>query len=377
MQGAFYFAIKRGDYIYTVRFGDSEVLHDVRIGRVVQNGEVTREVNSVNSFTFNIYENHPLYKRIQPMIKSLVSVYENREQIFIGRILKCEGDRCKTVTCEGILAFLNDVFYKFNSAQTLSVNDFIDTLINCVNNDRNNDRFRFAKGIITVSGSIKIENAEWKKVWAYFSEKLINELGGYLLPRIVGNTVYIDYLNEITDVCGQRVNVGENIISKKITDSGEEVASAIIAMAKGENSETDLTGASVGIFDESGNTLITGDFVHNLGKSYVYSVSAVEKYGFIAKTYEVTESVSADTLLIKAISYLNSLINCKKTYEFDIADLSKLNPSLPKIKEGQLIDVYDNTGNLQILCTKTVKNINNPTADKITLGAEIKYFTKG
>lgn len=375
--------------MYFVKFADGTPLHDIRLSLVLQNATVIRELNTVNSFSFSIYKNHPQFENIIPMNEHrFIRVFEDTELLFYGRILKTEGDKPKIVTCEGVLAILNDVLIRFKSASSdnkvvFAVGDFLGTILEKVNTDKSvsDCPIKFAVGNVTVSGSVEIENNEYKKAWELVTEYLLNKFSGYLYPRIEGNTVYVDYVSEITEVCGQAVRVGENIISRKVTDDGEEIATAIIATSTYTDGDTeknvDLTECASGVFNLLGAKDENGDFVHDTKSEYVYSKSAVSVNGFIAKPYELTENITATDLLKKTITQLESILKLSRSYEFNIVDLSKINPSLPKFKEGLLIDVYDEKISFRILCAKISKNLNNPSADSISLGTTIKFLTKG
>ena len=69
------------------------------------------EVNKTGSFAFTIYPSHPYYKMLKKL-KSIITVYQNNDIIFRGRILNDEKGfkNEKQVTCEGELAFLLDSY---------------------------------------------------------------------------------------------------------------------------------------------------------------------------------------------------------------------------------------------------------------------------
>lgn len=376
--------------MYFVKFADNTPLHDIRLSLTLQDAIVTRELNTVNSFAFSIYENHPEYENITPMDEHrFIRVYEDNDLIFYGRTLKVEGNKPKAITCEGVLALLNDVLIRFKDASAenkiiFSVESFLNVIIEKVNKDKSvsNCPVTFSLGKITVTGQVEIETDGYKKGWELISEHLINKLNGYLYPYIDGDVVFINYVSEMTEICGQEVRVGQNIISRKVTDDGAEIATALIATTTYKDGDVDvkkdLTECDFGTFNLSGELDITGDFVHPEGEDYIYSKSAVvEKNGFIVKPYELTENITTQELLVKTINELETRLKLNRSYEFNIIDLSKINPSLPKFKEGLLIDVYDENIKLRILCTKMSKNLNNPKADSISLGTSIKFLTKG
>lgn len=84
-------------------------------------GKTTQEENKIPSFTFEIYPNNEGFYKIEEFI-TVVLVKDGTKTVFDGRVLTSipsidsQGLMKKSVTCEGILGYLNDSFvypYKF------------------------------------------------------------------------------------------------------------------------------------------------------------------------------------------------------------------------------------------------------------------------
>lgn len=372
---------------------NKEILHDVRLGITLDNAIVTRELNTVNSFVFSIYKNHPKYNEIIPMSnKALISVYQNDDLMFLGRVLQTDGDNPKQVTCEGVLGYFNDILTKFSGKFTVS--DFLKKLIEIANAKRdsafrgNQNKTHFVLGNVSVSDNVEITETEYFTLWEWINTKLITELGGYIRPRFIdGGNIAIDYVTDFDEVCEQEVRVGKNISSKSIIQSGQEIYTSIIPETKykKDDSEVNVDLTSLGLFsfdilaDGSVKTFLdsdVGEFVHKAQSYEIYSKSAVEKFGVIQKAVEFDKELNANELAQHAVKTLSNNVFITKTYTYKIIDLSRLNKNLPSFREGEKIKLCDEI-NSTILCTKIIKNINNPTADEIELGAKIKCLTKG
>lgn len=370
-----------------------EILHDVRVGITLDNAVITRELNTVNSFVFSIYKNHPLYSAIKPMDnKTLISAYQDDDLMFLGRILKADGDNPKTVTCEGVLGYFNDVQVKFNG--NLSVNDLLSKLIDSVNSKRlnkyggNQNKTKFVKGDINVSSTTEITESSYRTPWEIITTNLIGVLGGYIRPRFLDDgNIAIDYVTDFDEICEQEVRIGLNISSKDIVENGQDIYTSIIPTTKYSESDSevnvDLTSLNLISFDIVASGEIktyygsdTGEYVHIASSDAIFSKSAVEQYGIIQKTLELDKKLNNIDLAKSAIKTLSNNVFITKTYNYKIIDLSRLNLNLPSFREGKKIKLCDET-NSTILCTKIIKNINNPTADEIELGATMKYLTKG
>lgn len=368
---------------------NKEILHDVRLGIVLADAVVTRELNTVNSFVFSIYKNHNKYNDIMPMDnKTLISVYQNDDLMFLGRVLQTDGDNPKKVTCEGVLGYFNDVLAKFSG--TFTAEAFLRKIIETVNakrenkHDGNHNNTHFVVGNVDVSGNVEISETEYFTCWEWVSTKLINELGGYIRPRFLNDgNIAIDYLKDFDEVCEQEVRVGKNISSKSIIHSGQEIFTSIIPVSTNNEVSVDLTSLGLISFDILSNGDIethlnsdVGEYVHKAQSNEIYSKSAVEKFGIIQKYIGIDKELNANELALNAVKTLSNNVFVTKTYTYKIIDLSRLNKNLPSFKEGEKIRLCDEI-NSTILCTKIIKNINNPTADEIVLGAKIRCLTKG
>lgn len=64
----------------------------------------------INTFSFSMLIDHPQYEDVH-VLNSIVSVFDDEEKIFEGRVIRVDKDfECtKTVTCEEVMAYLCDV----------------------------------------------------------------------------------------------------------------------------------------------------------------------------------------------------------------------------------------------------------------------------
>lgn len=107
--------------------------------RLAGDPEVTLDVDAISSFTFDILPTHPRYADILPL-NTFVKVYRpDGGVIFDGRVLKptedtsTEGEFKKSVTCEGILAFLHDSYQEWGEWHNMTPTAFLQHLIDVHN----------------------------------------------------------------------------------------------------------------------------------------------------------------------------------------------------------------------------------------------------
>ena len=75
--------------------------------------QATLELNKAGSFTFNLPFINPMYSSLKKL-KTIITIREDDEVLWKGRVLNDAKDfyNTKAVTCEGELAFLNDIQYE-------------------------------------------------------------------------------------------------------------------------------------------------------------------------------------------------------------------------------------------------------------------------
>ena len=78
----------------------------------VTDPDVKLVVNGVDSFSFAIYPQHPLYREIECKV-SRVKIWRGSELLFYGEVTGYSQDMygIRTYDCEGALAWLNDLHF--------------------------------------------------------------------------------------------------------------------------------------------------------------------------------------------------------------------------------------------------------------------------
>ena len=342
---------------------DNYLLYDTQLEDLkIINAKLDLELNKTGTFSFKIYPEHPFYNKLQKL-KSIIQVYQDNYLIFRGRILNDEQGfyNEKSISCEGELAFLLDSIqrpYDFQSGENhTDIKEFFEFLINN-HNSQVEEAHQFKVGEITVTDPnnyIVRSDTTYLNTFDSITQKLINTNGGYLYVRHETDGNYIDYLKDFTQLSNQTVEFGSNLLEIKQTQTGEDIATAIIPLgAKAEDSETRLTIESV-----------------NDGKDYVYDEDAVEKYGWIFATVQYDDVKTAGALKKKAEEYLAQRVLFGNTIELTAVDLHALNTDISAFKLGNYIKVKTKPHGVEglFLVNKLSINLLSPSSNKLTLGA--------
>ncbi len=346
---------------------------------------LSRELNKASTFKFTIYPQHPWYGEIA-RLKSLIEVYRDGILMFRGRPLDDTfgWNNEREIVCEGDLAYLNDSIQRpFDfpvDEQHTSVADFFAFLINRHNAQVNADR-QFSVGDVTVADSnnyIARSDTEYSTTWSLLND-LIKTMGGYIVPRYVGDICYLDYVPDSAYYGTQTIALGINLLDLKTNRKGADIITALIPLgARPDATEQDPEPLRITISGEpdtvAGDIRKTGD--------YVYSVSAVEKYGWIVGKVIWDDVTIPENLVTKAQAYLAEKILLPSTISITAADLAGAGYNVDAFQLGVYVALEDpvhselqNLG-IEYLVKKLSIKLFNPADNKITVGSTITSFTE-
>lgn len=346
---------------------DGLILHDVRLPKEyrVLEPECKLELNTAGSLTFKMAPGHPYYDRIQ-RLKSTITLTQDGEWIFSGRVLNDEKNfqNIKTIEVEGELSYLIDSNQRTAEYNNISVADYFSTVIT-KHNDMVEEDKQFTVGMVTVTdpNDSLYRFSNYENTWETIEDKLINRLGGYVRIRHVGDTKYIDYIENYENVNNQEINFGQNLLDLTEYVKGEDIITALIPLGAKLNEETDerLTIESV-----------------NEGLDYVHDEDAVALYGWVFGV-EIWDNVTiAGNLLTKAQDRLSSRRLLSIRLELNAVDLHLLDVSIERIKLGDSIKVVSEPHGINQYMTVSSMTINleNPDKSAICLGRSITSLTK-
>lgn len=348
-------------------FADNTLIYDSRLDDyAITKGSINKEVNKSGSFTFTILPDHGFYNRIQKL-KTIIEVYKHNSLIFRGRVISESFGfmNDKTLICEGELSFLLDSIqrpYNFSG----SPEEFLTLLINNHNGQVDASK-RFQIGEVTVQDNneyIARSNSAYEDTLTNLTSRCIDTLGGYIhITRDANNVPFINWFDDFPYMSNQVIEFGENLLDFTKTNTGEEIATAIIPL-----------GAKTGTGDDEARITIAEV---NDGVDYVYDETAVNMYGWIYKSVTWDDVTLSSNLLTKAREYLSESINQNITIELSAIDLSAMDLSIDSFKLGDYISIVSKPHNIddKLLLKKQTIDLLNPANDKITLGYTYSSFT--
>lgn len=335
-------------------------------GYVIISPSVTKAKNKAGSFTFKIPPTNPLYGSLKKL-KSIISVYKDDNIFWKGRVLDERKDfnKIKEVTCEGELAFLNDVIiapYDY-SEKGMTINEFFQYVMDLYAKNCSGYRKIQPGYVYNVDSDTRIYpiSKTYENVLSTLSSKLIGVVGGVLVFRYQNGVSYLDYYGHISDVIRQKIEFGKNLINLEEYVDATDVYTYLIPLGKQ---------------DDAGNYLDISSV--NSGLNYIYSKAGLELYGKITKTVEYTDIEDATLLKQKAEAVLADAIKEATTITIKAVDLRVLDVDTDAIDVNCLVNVVSPPHgiNSNFECTEITFDLSNVANNEYTFGSDTKSLTE-
>ena len=348
---------------------DGQLLYSTAIigeESIVLSPKLSLDVNGAGSISFVVPHTNRRYNDIK-RLKSIITVEQDGEQIFRGRVLDDEVDfyKQKTVYCEGDRSFLVDSIqrpYKFSG----KVRDLFSQLITKHNEQVENEK-RFTIGTVNAvdeNETLSTETEFHADTASEIGAKLLDAYGGYLRTRTVGNTHYIDWVNEYGGTSSQTIEFSVNLLDLREKVDAASVFTVLIPLGASEFTDegeyTDpLTVASV-----------------NNGKDYIQDDAAVALFGKIWRTMTWDHIDNATKLLEKGREYLETGIAIN-TITLKAIDLHLVDANAKRIKVGDKVRILSNPHGVDktTICAQVEIDLLNPDKTLYTFGEPPRTLT--
>lgn len=356
--------------MYTI-YSDGKLLHSPHLlqeGCGVLSPKLTVELNKAGSLEYTMPPNHILYDSVSKL-KSIITVFQNGDELFRGRILHDEKDfyKQKVTYCEGELAFLLDSVQRPYKYDGTFKGLFTKLITN--HNSRVDESKRFTVGNVTIAKAntnILHENVRHSKTIDEINDVLLSNAGGYFKIRKSGETRYIDWLAESGEVSSQIIEFGVNLLDITEYITAENIFTVLIPI-----------GASLDSEDGNQNEKLDITSVND-GKDYVENSTAINLFGRIENYVEWSEIDNASKLKTVAQEYLDKNIEMSVTLTLKAVDLHLLNVNVNAIRLGDWVPVISvpHGLNRNFQCTKITYDMTSPDQDEYTFGINFTSLTE-
>ena len=313
--------------MYTI-YVDGSLLYAPNLaddGYAVTTPKVKLALNSAAALECAIPPNNPTYNSISKL-KSVIKVYDGSRRIFRGRVIddKTVFYKRKKLMAQGELSYLNDsVLRPYSYSGTVA--GYFTMLVNQHNAQTSAEK-QFRVGNITVTDAndyIIRTNSEAAKTWSEMKSKLLDLLGGYIIPRYeIENGVEVEYLDYLADSGGQNgqpIVFAENLLDLEQYIDASTVCTVLVPYGKAD----DDTGVRVGIASV------------NDGSDCIESAAGIATFGRVVGTKVWDDVTDPAILLAKAQAELNASILMSVRLNLKAVDLSRLGNDVSSIEIGQ------------------------------------------
>lgn len=367
--------------MYQIRC-DDVILYDPRDDELVLlNPKCKLKVNTIGEGSFTILPNHPYYNRLQKL-KSVFEIRQDDQAIFRGRMTNDSRDFYNRleVDLEGALGYTNDTIippFKFPDDFKVDGNavEFFLGWILDTHNAQVQPWQKLKLGNVTVADPnnyISRASEGYDTTWNTLKSKLFEStLGGYLSIRYEEDGNYVDYVADFTEVNAQRITFGENLLDITNESDASETYSAILPIGKADDTVVTIAGLPDG--------KLTDDLVKD--GLYIYSQSAVERYGWICAPIEDStwdDVTQAKNLQSNAVGFMTNAVLLSNTITIKAIDLRFTDEQIQsfRIYRNILVDSpAHGVVNAVYPLTELDIDILNPQNTTITIGDTVRTMT--
>lgn len=320
----------------------------------VTDPDVKLVVNGVDSFSFAIYPQHPLYREIECKV-SRVKIWRDSKLLFYGEVTGYSQDMygIRTYDCEGALAWLNDLHFAY-AISGATPKEVLYWYIKLYNQKLRDKSKSFELGTVTVhkaltqsgtEGTIARSSGVYPSFWEEIQDKLLDSFGGILRVRYVGSDTcagYIDWLAIPDGTCSQDVRYAKNLLNCDWTYDCTALATAVVPLGKRKDSSGDNeVRLTIDKADDDDATFMiqymtgTDDLVKS--GNMVYSKSRMEKYGLIQQAVTFDDITDAGTLAYQGAVWLRQNGKAASTIRAEAIDLADIDESVEHFTHGDYV----------------------------------------
>lgn len=247
------------------------IVLDQRVNRTVSEGKLTIKETDIDDLELTVNRDNLLFDNVKPM-HTHVEVYDDDKLLFRGRAIKpkkemqSSGRFIRTYTFEDIEAYLLDSVQRFYEAVGLTPKEFLQSLIDVHNSQvPQYKQFKLRNCNVTNSKDDAYRQIDYPKTRDIIKDKLINELGGYLVTEYKPDGP--NMLDYVTDIGNDHksdtpIQLAVNMKSASLTIDPTKVITRLVPLGKQlEPQKVEVDGENSTITTGGGaTTAINGDW---------------------------------------------------------------------------------------------------------------------
>lgn len=247
------------------------IVLDQRVNRTVSEGKLTIKETDIDDLELTVNRDNLLFDNVRPM-HTHVEVYDDDKLLFRGRAIKpkkemqSSGRFIRTYTFEDIEAYLLDSIQRFYEAVGLTPKEFLQSLLDVHNSQvPQYKQFKLRNCNVTNNKDDAYRQIDYPKTRDAIKDKLINELGGYLVTEYKQDGP--NMLDYVTDIGNDHksdtpIQLAVNMKSASLTIDPTKVITRVVPLGKQlEPQKVEVDGENSTITTGGGaTTAINGDW---------------------------------------------------------------------------------------------------------------------
>ena len=342
-------------------------------------GTIKLGINTIDSFTFNIYKNNQGYDLIKSLKTKIEVINTKTNKVeFKGRVLLPKqkmsnlGLFTKTVVCESELGYLMDSTQRYGEYHNVTVREFLEIIIEQHNKQVSEDKqFKVGQVTVTDNNDSLYRFIGYEKTFNTIQDKLIDRLGGELRIRYINGVRYLDYLEEIGSVSSTEIRLAKNLVTLEEEKDPTSIITRLVPL-----------GSKKTVIDDNGEETeieerITIAEINN-GLDYIDDIEAMGEFGIIEDTVTFDDVNIVENLLRKGQEYLKSNNKIRKSYSITALDLSLIGLDINSIDLYNYYKVSNSLMNIDEelrVIEKTIK-IESPEDSTVQVGEKFDDIKK-
>ena len=342
-------------------------------------GTIKLGINTIDSFTFNIYKNNQGYDLIKSLKTKIEVINTKTNKVeFKGRVLLPKqkmsnlGLFTKTVVCESELGYLMDSTQRYGEYHNVTVREFLEIIIEQHNKQVSEDKqFKVGQVTVTDNNDSLYRFIGYEKTFNTIQDKLIDRLGGELRIRYINGVRYLDYLEEIGSVSSTEIRLAKNLVTLEEEKDPTSIITRLVPL-----------GSKKTVIDDNEEETeieerITVAEINN-GLDYIDDIEAMEEFGIIEDTVTFDDVNIVENLLRKGKEYLRSNNKIRKSYSITALDLSLIGLDINSIDLYNYYKVSNSLMNIDEelrVIEKTIK-IESPEDSTVQVGEKFDDIKK-
>lgn len=309
-----------------------------------------------------------------------VDVRKDGNIVWKGRMVSKEIDfwNCIKVTCEGLLAVLNDTIQPPAHYNNATPRSYLQALLDIHNSRVNDNARKIYLGNVTV-GTIAVDAinryTNYETTLSCIIEKIVKNIGGRIKLRYDSyfNRWYLDYLAEYNQEHNQKIEFGKNLFDYSRSMSSEEYCTVVVPRGKQlEEGEFEDIKAYTTVASVNGGSIYVS--LKNSDYDTPPRYLPTNLYGSIERVVDWSEIDDPSALLSKAKEWLKDKQFSNMELEITAMDMYYAGASADDIEIGDTVRVVSEPHGLDraFPVTKMEINLDTPENTMFTLGEAVK-----